>query len=238
VQALELAAGEAGGRVLWLHAGQAVDLNPVGNGEVEGLPGLGAAQQDVPALLTLAMVAGRNLLADTLDGLPGVVRLRPPGKAAAELAAQLARWRGEQPRYRYHRQRQAAGNESQEPLQDDDVARLWALDEVNRLAASSWAGDRERAVELAARYQIVTSVSGAVVLENAGQYQAAGLTQVDPASSPRGIPEPASWVLLLLAMVLLWGLRVGHSFRVGINSMPTLRRLRVWWASLGQGSNP
>jgi len=84
---------------------------------------------------------------------------------------------------------------------------LWALGEVSRLAASSHPGDRDRAVELAARYQIVTSVSGAVVLENAGQYRETGLTQVNPASSARGVPEPASWGLLIFALMVLWDLQ-------------------------------
>ena len=51
---------------------------------------------------------------------------------------------------------------------------------------------------LAVRYQLVTPVSGAVVLETAEQYRAAGLEPVNPGSVPT-IPEPEMMVLLIIA---------------------------------------
>ncbi|MGH9800782.1 MAG: PEP-CTERM sorting domain-containing protein, partial [Blastocatellia bacterium] len=60
------------------------------------------------------------------------------------------------------------------------------------------------AVKLAAAYQLVTPVSGAVVLETAEQYQRAGLEPVPPNSVPT-IPEPEEWLLMFVALaVLLW----------------------------------
>ena len=58
-------------------------------------------------------------------------------------------------------------------------------------------------MQLAGRFQLVTPVSGAVVLETQQQYQVAGLQPVDPATVP-SIPEPATSLLLLLGLLATW----------------------------------
>jgi len=78
------------------------------------------------------------------------------------------------------------------------LARLWARDEVLRLAA---AREFNEAMQLAARYQLVTAVSGAVVLETKAQYERAGLKPVDAATVPV-VPEPETWMLMLFAFVM------------------------------------
>jgi hypothetical protein len=57
-------------------------------------------------------------------------------------------------------------------------------------------------VELAALYQLVTEVSGAVVLETAEQYKQAGLQPVSPNSVPV-VPEPGTWALLIVGAIVL-----------------------------------
>jgi hypothetical protein len=87
----------------------------------------------------------------------------------------------------------------------DHLVRLWAAQEVERLLAVGKPEARAEAVKLAAHHQIVTAVTGAVVLETQAQYDAAGLTPVDPASVPT-IPEPATIILsaiVLLALALM-----------------------------------
>ncbi|HOY60635.1 MAG TPA: PEP-CTERM sorting domain-containing protein, partial [Verrucomicrobiota bacterium] len=74
------------------------------------------------------------------------------------------------------------------------LVRLWAKDEIRRLAASRMT---EEAVGLAGRYQWVTPVSGAVVLETAQQYRSSELEPVPPSTVP-SIPEPSTWALLAL----------------------------------------
>jgi hypothetical protein len=62
----------------------------------------------------------------------------------------------------------------------------------------------DEAITLAARYQLVTPVTGAVVLETAEQYRAAGLKPVDPGTVPT-IPEPEMVVLLIVAgAFMIW----------------------------------
>jgi hypothetical protein len=57
---------------------------------------------------------------------------------------------------------------------------------------------------LASQYQLVTPVSGAVVLETKQQYDEARLTPVSQATVPT-VPEPHEWALILIACAaLIW----------------------------------
>ena len=78
------------------------------------------------------------------------------------------------------------------------LARLWAYDEVLRLIAAK---KHEAAVQLAGLHQLVTPVSGAVVLETKQQFDQAGLQAVDPQSVPT-VPEPGIVALLVLALAM------------------------------------
>ena len=62
----------------------------------------------------------------------------------------------------------------------------------------------KRQLSLAVRYQLVTPVSGAVVLETAEQYRQPVLQPVDAGTVPT-IPEPEMVALLLImGMFLIW----------------------------------
>jgi hypothetical protein len=87
----------------------------------------------------------------------------------------------------------------------DHLARLWANDEVGRILAPRDPSLEDKATALAVRYQLVTPVSGAVVLENEAQYRAANLQPVDAGTVPT-IPEPEMIALLL----------IGGAFMIGI----------------------
>jgi hypothetical protein len=51
-------------------------------------------------------------------------------------------------------------------------------------------------------HQLVTPVSGAVVLETKAQFQKYGLTPVDPSTVP-SVPEPSTLILAAIALVAL-----------------------------------
>ena len=63
---------------------------------------------------------------------------------------------------------------------------------------------RPETAALAARYQLVTPLSGAVVLETAAQYQRFGLEQIDANSAPAipSVPEPSTSVLVGIGVLL------------------------------------
>jgi hypothetical protein len=79
------------------------------------------------------------------------------------------------------------------------LARLWANDEIKRLRKMR---REQEAIELATRYQLVTPVSGAVVLETDEQYRQTGLEPADPTLVP-AIPEPQTWVLLIAGGIVM-----------------------------------
>ncbi|WP_224242995.1 VIT domain-containing protein [Hyalangium gracile] len=87
------------------------------------------------------------------------------------------------------------------------LARLWAREEVSRLIATNEPEPRAQAVQLASRHQLVTEVTGAVVLERQEQYDEAGLKPVDPDSVP-SVPEPETWMLLGVACALVIAFRL------------------------------
>ena len=120
--------------------------------------------------------------------------------AFAEMAAEVLReLSGTMRRYEMRREKAEAATSGAES--NLHLARLWAFDEINRLVK---AGDRSRAIEIAALYQLVSEVSGAVVLETAEQYKQAGLTPVSPTSVPT-VPEPGTWALMIAgAIALAW----------------------------------
>lgn len=78
-----------------------------------------------------------------------------------------------------------------------NIARLWAAEEVRRMLTGG-AADRETAVALGTKMQLVTAATNAVVLENRQQYQVAGLEPVNPNSTPT-VPENTRTVLLVIA---------------------------------------
>jgi hypothetical protein len=80
----------------------------------------------------------------------------------------------------------------------DHLARQWAIEAVDSPLSGIPETDRPA---LAARYQLVTRVSGAVVLETMEQFERHGLTPVDADSVPQvpGVPEPSTALLLLIA---------------------------------------
>ena len=76
------------------------------------------------------------------------------------------------------------------------LARLWASDTIGRLKS-----DRkvDEAIKRAALFQLVTPVSGAVVLETKEQFAQNGLQPVDVDSVP-SIPEPTVGALLIVSL--------------------------------------
>lgn len=83
----------------------------------------------------------------------------------------------------------------------DQLARWWAVEKVRH--GSRQQSAESEAIQFAAKYQLVTAYSGAVVLETAQQYLDHGLEQVDTSTTPNipGTPEPGTWLLVLITGV-------------------------------------
>jgi hypothetical protein len=143
---------------------------------------------------------GPNAIVADIEGLQATET-----RSLSELSALFESWRAGSPSIRIGRERvmlEGAPTLLHDAQTSTHLARLWAHDEVARLLDAA-SPARERAIELAAHYQLVTPVTGAVVLETQQQYDEAGLTPVPPGTVPT-IPEPQEWALIGVALLMLW----------------------------------
>lgn len=190
--------GTAGGAVLWIHGPQPVLL-----GGLDGIRQRSERQPGRVRFYALEAQAGPNEILQGLDGMAGVSVLRRSGALRADLAETFATWQPGRMAIRALRSEQpsiqpgeAVGKTS------DHLVRLWAAEQIDRLLARGDQASRQAAGAMAVKYHLVTPVSGAVVLETAAQYAAAGLEPVAPGSVPT-VPEPEEWLLMAVVAALL-----------------------------------
>ena len=185
--------------ILWLHGPQPIQL---GSGLLNLL-----SKVNVPCY-HLQLVPGRNVVVEELEGTGLLTKIESHGDLVSDLQRLFNRWQGAERILTgaRHRKHFADSDEAVGGLHEtsEHLVRLWAKEEVERLVASGNSAKIEKAQELAARWQIVTSISGAVVLESAAQYKEAGLEPVKKHTVPT-VPEPEEWALIIVTMmVLLW----------------------------------
>ena len=192
-RAWDLAATEPGGAIVWLHGPQPVLLT-----SIEPLLQRTERERTPPVLYDLAQGTGLNRIIEKLDRFPGIRPMRASTSLAGNLHHLLALWRGDTAEFSLVRERLPRADTAPGPVTESrHIARLWGLGEIERLVGSPEPGGLDKATHLALQLQLVTRVSGAVVLERKEQYDRAGLTPADPQTVPI-VPEPGSVLLLLL----------------------------------------
>lgn len=161
-------------------------------------------------LYSLQTENGPNHIRAELDGFGRIASVPRVGNVQADLEDLLARATNQKEELEFIRISEKPGRAKQAIAGHETsahLARLWANDEVRRLIGQPDKSGIEEAIQVATRYQLVTPVSGAVVLETEEQYQRAGLEAVKPGSVPT-IPEPETMLLVaVVALILLWALR-------------------------------
>ncbi len=186
-KAVAMAKEGGDGVVVWLHGPQAVELS-----ESESLLQLLERGTHRPVIHDVEMISGPNRLADKL-GEAGVLERGPTlfdkepelsGFLSSLLhggSAEVAEWQ---------RVDDVADLKGRKVW--DHLARIWAME-----ISESKAPDKAL---IAAKYQLVTPVSGAVVLETMEQFREHGLEPVDATAAPSipGVPEPSTWLLFVL----------------------------------------
>ena len=179
--ALEAAAREPGGVVVWVHGAQPVVLEPAEK--------LARLAEKTPRVIELQTGGGRDVVGDALSEVAGVEVVEASADTKADVRRLLAGWAGPAKQWRAVRQRAAGRPSEGEGARRGDVqmVRLWAREEVARLCATGTAESRAAALNTAVSHQIVTPVSGAVVLETKAQYDAAGLTPAAAVPLPAGV---------------------------------------------------
>jgi hypothetical protein len=181
------------GAVVWLHGPQAVGL-----AQTEALLQMIERGTRVPAIHAVMAAAGPNRLAEALHR-SGALRRGPALlDPRADLAAFFGKLAVEHDEITWNWRRSPTLPEDLGRPVWDHLARQWAIDAVDSPLSAISEIDRPA---LAARYQLVTRVSGAVVLETQEQFERHGLTPVDADAAPKipGVPEPSSSMLLLVA---------------------------------------
>ena len=197
-RAWDLAAQSTNGIVVWIHGPQPVLLD-----SAEGLKQRLERRPQSPRLLEVQTEAGPNRVAENLDGLAAVQSLPRVGSLREDLERLFTGWQNGAKSLQAVRERGPdASPEAGKPT-SLHLARLWAASEVTRLRLARQTAE---AAQLAALYQLVTPVSGAVVLETKEQFHRVGLEPVDVATVPT-VPEPATWLVLAAGLLLLGLLR-------------------------------
>lgn len=198
--AWSLAAQHADTAVLWVHGPQPVTLH-----STDTLRQHWRRRPAGPVLYDFPVNATVNRILEQLDGVSQIKTVPRIGGLSDDLSRQFSLWSGE--RKHLTVSRSAARARSGKPAgsrTSDHLVRLWAYDRITALSAEDKKDSTRRAVELATRYQLVTPVSGAVVLETQQQYKDAGLQPVSEGTVPT-IPEPETWLLIIATcLVLAW----------------------------------
>jgi hypothetical protein len=191
----EMAGGS--GILLWIHGPQPIAFSR-STAQLEQVLERGGA---LPALVRYQPEPGPEF---TLSGVPWFERARDvtlSGDVRADLRAILAgtgagvRWTTAR------REAPASGTEG-----SAHIVRLWGAAQLAD-AVGKRGKDRDAAIALAHRLNLVTPLSGAVVLEKASDYKDNGLP-VPGAEDVPTVPEPEEWALLaVLAGLLAWVFR-------------------------------
>lgn len=204
-KAWDLAARKPGiNAIVWVHDPQLVQIQPVSN-----LIQRWETRPYGPRLYSVQTTTGVDVIDKLLDGLEEVKTVARTASLDMDLKLLFEQLTDRTKTLSYVRK--STSEESQKETvgiveASDHLARLWANDEVNRILAPRDESLRAAAVTLAARYQLVTPVTGAVVLENQEQYKSNGLQPVDAGTVPT-IPEPEMVLLMVVAwLVLMWPL--------------------------------
>jgi hypothetical protein len=193
-RAWTLLGAEGPGTVLWVHGAQ--PLSP--ESDVAELRLSGPRRAEV---VDVQVAPGPNAAMQVLPAHVSPRSLPRTGALREDLTRLFSTWGTLQPVL--VRERVAAGADAQQGARTSPhLARLWARDEVARLLARGREELRDEALALAVSHQLVTGVSGAVVLERQEQYDAAGLSPVEPGTVPT-VPEPETWLMLAMACGLL-----------------------------------
>ncbi len=207
LRAWDLAAGGQAGVVLWIHGPQPILLEAA-----EELRQRFDRSSKPPLLLEAQTSPGPNRVLEKLDGIKSVGSLQRQGTLQADLERLFDGWSGKVGKFEFVREESgppSADDHAQGTAASSHLVRLWAAQEVARLAAARKVDD---AMRVAALYQLVTPVSGAVVLETKAQYEQAGL-QPAPSQSVPTVPEPSALSLMAVGFLLLCARRHARSGR-------------------------
>lgn len=204
VDALDASGTSSEEAILWIHGPQPVEFPSSKSALEQSLERSGAV---APKLLRYQAMPGRAFTIQGAELFETAREIPPSGNIATDLQALLSDISSTEPDWQISRSR---SNESGPGSLH--IVRLWAADEL-ATAGSDSGEDREQAIDLAHRLNIITPISGAVVLETDKNYDENGLP-VPSSDEVPSVPEPHEWALILMLILFVgWTLRRrGYSF--------------------------
>jgi len=206
LQAWDSAAQTAGiNAIVWIHNPQRVLLGSVDELRKRWERPYG------PTLYSVQISNGADEIEKQLDGIHEVRLVARTGLLQNDLENLFAQLSGRTKTLQFVRSSKKLDKHKLPGVETSDhLARLWANDEVARILAPRDESLTAEARSLAIQYQLVTPVTGAVVLETAEQYRASGLQPVNAGTVPT-IPEPGMVALLIVAgAFLIWLFYMKH----------------------------
>jgi hypothetical protein len=196
------AANPQGSVIVWIHGPQPLLLQPV-----EELRQRWERRAGGPVLYALQVGNGPDRIVEGLDGISAIEAVPRTDRLQSDLERLFAQLTGRAKPLEFVRTSEKLTRVPESFAAKETsahLARLWANDEVGRLITAQGKDWEEQASKIATRYQLVTPVSGAVVLETQAQYDQAGLQPVAPGTVPT-IPEPEMVMLLAIVLaIFLW----------------------------------
>lgn len=193
--AWDAASKSSNAAVVWVHGPQPIELS-----SIEPLLQRIERNDSGTDIISFQTELGPNYMLEKMDGHTHVRGMPRLGKVDEDLKRLTATWNPTGGTWvRTLEQRKSQPDAANTIEASDHLVRLWMRDELVRLRKGR---HTDEAIPLATRYQLVTPVSGAVVLESDQQYTSNGLTPADPQTVP-SIPEPTTFALVLLALGVL-----------------------------------
>jgi hypothetical protein len=190
--AWDAASAVENGAVLWVHGVEPVLLSSEG-----GMRQRLEHNTTRTRLFEVQTETGPDRLIEKLDGFSSLQHVPRLGALKTDLLRVFGHWNGAVPSFDL--KRALVSGEQTGPQASRHLERLWARDEAARLAA---ARKLDQAAQLAVKNQLVTPLTGAVVLERKEQYDRHGLTPADPGTVP-SVPEPTVLSLLGIGALAL-----------------------------------
>lgn len=196
VRAWDIAAAGENGAVLWIHGPQPVSLS-----SEQALRQRIERSPNRPRIYEIQTSPGPTRLLEALGTIP-IERIQRFDSIEQDLTRWFEGLNESKGQWSFDRERHSKSSQDELkgiPEVTDHVSRLWARSVIESLAQQR---DTAAAIQLSQHNQLVTSVSGAVVLESKEQFENAGLSPADVSTVPV-IPEPEPWKLILLGGFLL-----------------------------------
>jgi len=198
VRGWDAAVSLPGSVLVWVHGPQPVVL-----GAADSLRQRCERAANGPLIYSFQVAPGPNRLLERLGDLPRVRSAARAGSVADDLARLLTRLTQatDEPVVQRTVSAQSALPESAGRRQVSfHLARLWAQDRIRELRGQRRAAADAEAVRMVGRYQLVTPISGAVVLETEEQFRRFDLQAAAKETTPT-MPAPGLEVAALPPML-------------------------------------